>query len=409
MSLVSQPPSHAAGILPLRHLQHAMLFLLIASSWFVIVEPAPYELLFLLTLIVFLPAGLSAHAAMAPLVVFLLLYLLGALASFLTVLHLPKTTQYFLTSTYMGLGALFFAFCIARDPLRRIEIVRGAYILAGVAAAVTGLAGYFNIAGLGEAWAPIARAQGTFKDPNVLATFLIPPAVFLSQGLLLGTSRRPVIASAAFLVILAAIFFAYSRGAWLNCLGAMMLLIGLTFAVAPGARFRISMLAIAGAIMLLGLLAYALSFEHIREFFDERANLLNVYDAGEFGRFGTQMRGLAGLLAAPNGFGPLQFAKLFGQDPHNVYLNAFASGGWIGGFAYLLLVIATIAAAWRVVFTRTPWQHHAIAVACPLMMTMLQGIQIDTHHWRHFYLLLGLTWGLYAATVSYRATVPARM
>jgi O-antigen ligase len=104
----------------------------------------------------------------------------------------------------------------------------------------------------------------------------------------------------------------------------------------------------------------------------------------------------------PLGFGPLQFGSLFGGDPHNVYLNAFASYGWLGGISYILLILATMAAGWKAIFTRTPWQHHAIAVFCPLFTTILQGIQIDTDHWRHFYLLLGLIWGLYEASAAYR-------
>jgi hypothetical protein len=29
---------------------------------------------------------------------------------------------------------------------------------------------------------------------------------------------------------------------------------------------------------------------------------------------------------------------------------------------------------------------------------MAEGFVIDTDHWRHFYLLLGMIWGLFAAT-----------
>jgi Ni,Fe-hydrogenase I large subunit len=56
---------------------------------------------------------------------------------------------------------------------------------------------------------------------------------------------------------------------------------------------------------------------------------------------------------------------------------------------------------WRAIFTSTPWQHHAIAVNAVLLATILQGVQIYTDHWRHFYILLGLSWGLYAATVEH--------
>ena len=32
----------------------------------------------------------------------------------------------------------------------------------------------------------MGRAQGTFKDPNVFASFLIPPFIFLAQDQLFG-------------------------------------------------------------------------------------------------------------------------------------------------------------------------------------------------------------------------------
>jgi hypothetical protein len=32
---------------------------------------------------------------------------------------------------------------------------------------------------------------------------------------------------------------------------------------------------------------------------------------------------------------------------------------------------------------------------------MLEGFVIDTDHWRHFFLLLGMIWGLAAATFNY--------
>jgi len=39
---------------------------------------------------------------------------------------------------------------------------------------------------------------------------------------------------------------------------------------------------------------------------------------------------------------------------------------------------------------------------------MVQGVQIDTDHWRHLYLLFGCMWGLLAATLAYEAQMRAR-
>jgi hypothetical protein len=107
------------------------------------------------------------------------------------------------------------------------------------------------------------------------------------------------------------------------------------------------------------------------------------------------------MLDSPNGFGPSGFRNQFGKDPHNVFLNAFVSYGWLGGFAYLLMCISTVAAGWKASMARTPWQAYSIAVFCPMVAVILQGIQIDTDHWRHFYLLMGIVWGLFSASMAY--------
>ena len=93
-----------------------------------------------------------------------------------------------------------------------------------------------------------------------------------------------------------------------------------------------------------------------------------------------------------------------GEKPRT---NAFSAYGWLGGFSYLQLIISTIGIMWRSIFTATAWQHHAIAINSVLLATILQGVQIDTDHWRHFYLLLGLSWGLYAATIERDGPNPA--
>jgi hypothetical protein len=152
---------------------------------------------------------------------------------------------------------------------------------------------------------------------------------------------------------------------------------------------------------LTALVIWLLSVEGIRELFLDRFTLVKQYDSGEKGRFGNQLNSIPLLLERPLGFGPVQFYKLFGQDPHNVYVNAFASYGWLGGISYILLMISTIAIGFKTVLMRTPWQNWAIVVFCPLVATIFQGVQIDTDHWRHFYWMLGMMWGLFAASVAY--------
>jgi hypothetical protein len=390
-------------------LQRVALWLFVFSGWYVVVEPAPYEFLFLVALLLHVPAGLSIHRSASPLVLFLILFLLGGFASLVPVLYLPKTAQYFLVSFYMAMASIFICFCITADPVRRTMTIRNAWICAAVVASILGMIGYFKIAGMGEAWAPSWRAQGTFKDPNVLSTFLVPPAVFLIHGFVLGTQRHRILSAIALAIILAGIFLAFSRGAWFNTLASVILLFGLTFYLAPtwALRTRLVLAAAIGFALTLAALSFALTFDAVRNIFELRASLVQTYDAGEYGRFGNQLRSLSYLVESPNGFGPFQFAAMFGKDPHNVFVNAFAAYGWLGGFSYLLLCIATIAAGLKAAFMRTPWQAFSIAAICPMVSMIFQGIQIDTDHWRHFYLLLGMVWGLFAASVAQARTAEA--
>ena len=401
--MTHSPPADALrSPLSLASLQSLALWVFVFSGWFVIVEPAPYELFFILALVMFIPAGLSVVPVTTPLIIFLVLYNLGGAIALIPVFHDDKAVRFTAVSIYMGATSVFFAFLIAGDPLRHMATIRNAWIFSAVVAAITGIVGYFDIHGMGGVWAPISRAQGTFKDPNVLSTYLIPPTVFIIQNFLLQRVKWRLMSIAALLVIAAGLFLAFSRGAWASAAASIALMFFLTFIVSPSlkARSRIVFIAIACTIAAAVLVSFALSFEKVRAIFEIRAHLLQTYDAGATGRFGDQLRAVPMLLERIDGFGPLQYHYYFGKDPHNVYLNAFASYGWLGGFSFLLLTLSTFWVAWRAVFTVSPWQHHAIAVACPLIFTMLQGVQIDTDHWRHFYLLLGLLWGLYAATVS---------
>jgi hypothetical protein len=395
-----------APVLSMALVQRAALWLMIASGFVVSIEPAPYEMLFVLTLAVFFAGGMRVSMVFAPLIVFLSVYNIGGFLSVMPIVYDSKARMFVIISVYMAVTAIFFAMAVLRDPMRILAVMRNAWVFAGLIASINGMIGYFNVFGLGEAWAPISRAQGMFKDPNVLSTFLIMPFVFLVQDIVVLRSRWSWLKIPVLVVIAAGLFLAFSRGAWINAIAATGLMIGLSFVLTPSLalRGRIILYAITGVIVFGILLSVALSIPAVREIFLIRFSLKQEYDVGETGRFARQFKSLFELVALPNGYGPLQFGLRWGEDPHNVFLNAFASYGWLGGFSYLLLIMSTIMGMWQSVFSKTPWQHHSIAVNCVMLTTILQGVQIDTDHWRHFYTLLGLSWGLYAATLGWQAS-----
>jgi hypothetical protein len=401
------PQSGAARNAPLRlsisGVLRGVLWLFVACGAFASIEPSPYEVMFLIAFLAFAIRGLRFDRTLIPLIFGLALFNAGGVLALIPFLDDRDSVIFIAISVYISITAVFFAALIAKSPLESMRTIRSGYMMAGCIASCAAIVGYFDIGGMAEHLTLNGRAAGTFKDPNVLGSFLVPPLVWLTQDIMLKRTQM-LRAIAPILVILTALLLSFSRGSWGVWAGSTALMIGLTFFTtrSPALRQRIVALSILGAVVVLILLAVALSIPSIRDVFEIRASLNQYYDVGETGRFGYQLRSLPMLLDLPFGFGPLQYRNHFqGTDPHDVYINAFASYGWMGGLFFAALTVATVYIGWRSVFQKTPFQTQAIAVWSCLFIQMLQGFQIDTDHWRHLFLLMGATFGLAAASQNY--------
>ncbi|MBN8920871.1 MAG: O-antigen ligase family protein, partial [Rhizobiales bacterium] len=248
------------------------------------------------------------------------------------------------------------------------------------------------------------RAQGTFNDPNVFGAFLVLPALLALQRILAGRLREIVVGGGLLMLFVLALLLSFSRAAWGQFAGAAALMLLLTFVTSRSSRERMRIVAIGVAgVAVLGLFVIALlSVDQVADLFKERASLHQSYDQGAQGRFGRHILGFLLALERPFGIGPLQFATIFPEDPHNAYLNAFMSGGWLTGLSYLTLVCVTLWLGFRSAMARTPLQGPAIAVFAALVGVVGESAIIDSDHWRHYFLLVGLTWGLAAATQQMR-------
>ncbi|MFM9975065.1 MAG: O-antigen ligase family protein [Beijerinckiaceae bacterium] len=386
-------------------LRNMAVWLLFASGFLVFIEPAPFEIAFLIVTLIFVFTGLRFNAFLLPMTLLLVLYNIGGGLSLINAIDNPQATWFVVISAYMAVMAIIIACIFSEDTQRRLEWMKRGYLVAAVLASITGIMGYFDIAGTFDLFTRYARAVGTFKDPNVFSTFLVLPLVYTTQAIILGTAKRPLLLAIPLLIMITAVFLSFSRGAWGVTVGALMLSVLLSFLTASAnkTRIRIVIIAFSGLALLIIMLAVALQFDAIRQTFEVRASLNQSYDQGETGRFGNQLRSIPLLLESPNGLGPFRFREYFIDDPHNTFINAFASYGWLGGLSYMALIACTMGVGWKLVFKRTPWQTESIAIWSTLFFLILQGMQIDTDHWRHFYVLVGLTWGLMLASLRYEA------
>jgi hypothetical protein len=196
-----------------------------------------------------------------------------------------------------------------------------------------------------------------------------------------------------------ALLLSFSRGAWGAFAFAALLLMMLTYITSRSAneRMRIVIIAVLGVVAFAGFIAAILSVDQVAALFKERASLDQSYDVGHTGRFGRHLLGFALALDTPLGIGPLQFSNIFPEDPHNAYLNNFMSGGWLAGITYFTLVLVTLVRSVRFVFVATPWRSTYLAVFCTFVAIAGESAIIDSDHWRHYFLLLGVLWGLMTA------------
>ncbi|MFN0263340.1 O-antigen ligase family protein [Tepidamorphus sp. 3E244] len=385
----------AGRVLPL------VLWVTIACGALAFIEPSPYEFAFLVLTLVVAVRGMAVPRAILVPLIFLTVFNLGGLISLSTTEPEFEAQKFVAVSAYLGLTTIIAALVVAEDP-RRMNVVATAYIAAALLTAVAGILGYFDVAGLGDLFSQNARARGTFKDPNVMAPFLVMPALLLAHGILRGSLPKVIFCAGLLAPILIAILLSFSRGAWGHTLVSFALFGWLLFVTSPsqGARVRILLSAVGAIVAAALVLGALLSVPKVAELFEVRAKLVQNYDGGAMGRFGKLTVAIPELTSRPNGFGPLQFRDYFREEPHNVYVNAFASYGWLGGFAYLGFVATTLAAGLMTALRRSPYQHYAIAAFATFSVLCMEGFVIDTDHWRHFYLLAALIWGLFAAARS---------
>ncbi len=281
----------------------------------------------------------------------------------------------------------------------RVELCLNAYVAGAFVAALAGVLGYAGVPGLGdEVFLHAGRASGTFKDPNVLGSFLVLPIIYLAHKLTIGRARSTIFTAALLLVIFLGMFLSFSRGSYGATFIAFALMIASVYMTSTNARMkrRIVITAVAAVAMVTVVVAVLLSIPETREFFNQRTAAMQDYDEGSTGRFGNQARSIPMLLDRFFGFGPLRFRLVFDLEPHNSYVGAFANNGWVGGLLFFLLVGVTAYVGLRLMFTKSPAQRQAQAVVPPMIALFLQGFQIDIDHWRFVFFMLGAVWGLEA-------------
>jgi O-antigen ligase len=371
------------------------------SGAMVITEPSPYELSFMLVLLLSLfTANFAFQRQTLGLLIlwvgFIPFALIGAFQATFT--PLTDALLFQIVTIFLFFTTYWVANFVAQAPQERMRLVVGAYTAAAVLSALLGTLGYLGLIPGKDLLTLYGRAKAFFNDPNVFAPFLILPAMYALQRVLLARPGRATWAAAIFMVIAIGVFASFSRGAWGHfALSAVMVYV-LCFVFIAHAREKVRMLILAllGALALVVALGGLLSIPSVQRLFEARA-AAQSYDEGDTGRFGRQGYALELAIDNPLGIGPLEFRNLrIREEPHNSYVNVVHVYGWGGGLMFILLIGTTLWRGLRFVVRPSPNRLLLIPLVAVFVPLSIEAAIIDLDHWRHFFLVAGLIWGVTA-------------
>lgn len=379
------------------------LFVTMSLSSIVQREPAPYDFLLLGGMFLFLVSGQRAPTRLAWPAILVLLLMGGYAIGTMFAVHQEFSLLYMRTSGYLSVSLLFFAALAFAAPGRNTSAMANGLVIASIAAASLGVFGYFGVIPNAEAFALYGRASGPFKDPNVFGPSLIFPSLYLVHRMAARPLREIVWTLPLLLLFLLALFLSFSRGAWMDAAVSGLVFVTLTAIYAPGReKSRLAGLSLLLAAFMGLALVWALSRTEVRELFLQRFTLAQDYDSGEGGRFDNMFEAFKMALGNPLGIGPDQWSRVSssGLMPHNIYVNVFVSGGFISLFGFAGLTLLTLWTGLRALRLSPPAQGILIAAIAAFFGHALEGLLIDSNHWRHIYVLIGIIWGLSLAAES---------
>lgn len=384
-------------------LRDGVVRLAVLSSFFVMFEPAPYDLLIILGFALFAFTGMRAPRVALPFVLLVILYQLGAVFTLIKVLDQANTARWTLIGGFLAITGLFYVFYLANETEARAKLIAHAWTIAGVIGGALAVVGYFHLVPFSESLLRYGRAMGAFKDPNVYAPYLIFPALLLIQSLFVANLKRSLLLMIPLGLILSGVFLSFSRGSWGHLVASALMMTALTVLISPTpgrrARILVTMIAAVGGAVLL--IIGLLQIPAVAQLMEIRASLEQSYDVGHGGRFANHTVGWRLVLDNPLGIGIFQFSKHVGADVHNTYLNGFLSYGWLGGISLLAITALTTVLGFRYVLAPTPWRPIFICTFSTWLVLMIEATFIDIDHWRHQWMLLGMMWGFFAATVAH--------
>ncbi len=376
-------------------------------SGFVVAEPAPYELWMAMLIGLWFMLGLRISRSVAPLLVLFLTFNIGGMLSMTQMRDLGSAEMdapiYVAVSTFLALSAVFYAAIIEYNA-NLLKLMFKTWVVAAIITASLGILGYFHAFPGAGMFTRYDRAMGAFQDPNVFGPYLVAPTLYLIHGVIIGDLRKAPLKAVGLTILALGIFLSFSRAAWgLFAFSSIALVFFMLLKHRSNTfRLRILVMTLTAVLLLGAALLVALQFHQVSDLFSTRTQLVQDYDGGHLGRFERHRIGFLLSMQRPLGIGPLVFATMFREDEHNIWLKTLTTYGWIGFFCWVSMICWTIYIGFKNVLKERPWQPFLMIAWIVILGHVGIGNVIDTDHWRHLYLLIGIVWGCGALETRYQ-------
>ena len=371
-----------------------LLWLLIATSSFVFIEPAPYDVLGIFLFVLFFSLGLKVPANIRTGLVLLGIFIFANIIASLTVADPVITLRSLSVRIYMVVSWFLFVCLIYENPEKVLDTIWKGYIFAAVFSVSVGVLGFHELVPYLEQYVDLGRVRAFFKDPNVYGPFLVPVALYAFAKMETASGVRILFYAGLFLFLSYGILIGFSRGSWLNYVVSGFFYTGLRFATSRSSA-QINRLLTILALLIFLLVVFAViaaSVDKIRDMLEIRFQVQR-YDLVHGGRLDNQKLILQSVLVHPLGIGASLSEYLFYRAPHNIYLHVLIEAGWFGAIAFYAFIVVTLQKAWRFCMQPTRIQRSYTVIFACIIGILVQSLFIDSTHWRHMYLLFAMLWG----------------
>ena len=372
--------------------------LAVMMSFFVVVEPAPTDLVFMIAVALFCfsrPVTTNFLSGAALLGVYLYLAFSVLSLVFVEFVFLFAVRAVAIEFYMIGLFAMTAYFVKTRGD-EAFATILAALALGGVLASFVTLVAIFDLIPnsdiLFRGEGARNRVKATFKDPNVFGPFLVPGFLFL-VWVVVESARFRLLALGAMGLVTISLIATFSRGAWVHAFISLSLFSVTLLIYRPTARATFTAIVwVAIVACCIGLLFLDQITTRLADSFFAQRLSLQTYDTSRFGYVADAARQI---WEHPLGIGPFQARYVYGYLPHNTFVAFAMHNGLFACLGLILIYGSAMARCTVKVANQQPgWTKYALVLSVLLGLLVLMQV-VGSIHWRHMYLVCGLAFGTY--------------